>query len=92
MAKKILVPLAFAAVVAMGYVSYGAYGPQSEEDALLFENVEALAGNDVDKCHNPNGYKEWYVYSGPHCYDGKKEFQNCCYKDKSGYCPSGNCN
>ncbi len=92
MAKKLFVPLAVAAVVAMGYVSYGAYGPQSEEDALLFENVEALAGNDVDKCNNPNGYKEWYTESGPYCLDGKKEFQNCCYKDKSGYCPSGTCN
>ena len=47
MKKMFLVPLAFAAVVAAGYVSYGAYSPQSEEEALLLENVEALTKGDA---------------------------------------------
>lgn len=45
--KKLFVPLAIAAVVAMGYMGYGAYSPQSEEEALLLENVEALTSGDV---------------------------------------------
>ena len=53
--KKLFVPLAIAAVVAMGYMGYGAYSPQSEEEALLLENVEALTKSD-DECHYTNGY------------------------------------
>lgn len=54
MAKKLFVPLAVAAVVAMGYVGYGAYGSQSEEDALLVDNVEALASNENEKYRYPD--------------------------------------
>lgn len=57
MKKKVFVSLAFAAVVAMGYVGYGAYSPQSEEEALLLENVEALTGSDVSGAKCPNGCK-----------------------------------
>lgn len=47
MKKKIFVPLMVVAAVAMGYVGYGAYCSQSEDDALLLENVEALASDDL---------------------------------------------
>lgn len=50
MKKKLFVPLAIAAVVAMGYMGYGAYSPQSEEEALLLENVEALTK--IEGCRN----------------------------------------
>ena len=45
---KFFTPLMVAAFVAVGYVSYGAYESQSEDDALLLENVEALARGDVE--------------------------------------------
>lgn len=48
--KKLIVPLAIAAVVAVGYMGYGAYSPQSEEEALLLENVEALTK--IEGCRN----------------------------------------
>lgn len=50
MKKKIFVPLIVAAVVAMSYVGYEYYGSQSEEDALLLDNVEALAK--LEGCRN----------------------------------------
>ena len=44
MSKKFILSLVMVtAVVAAGYVGYGSYGQQSEKDALLLENVEALA-------------------------------------------------
>lgn len=62
MNKKIFVPLVAAAVVAMGYVGYGAYNSQSEEDALLLENVEALTRGEGAgtryKCYSSIHYKE----------------------------------
>ena len=54
MNKKILVPLAVAAVVAAGYVGYVTYGSQSEEEALLMDNVEALASGDDGKYRYPD--------------------------------------
>ena len=61
MNKKFLVPLAVAAVVAAGYVGYGSYGQHSEDDALLLENVEALASLDV----TTSGYSNTHIP----CYD-----------------------
>lgn len=50
MNKKILVPLMVAAVVAVGYVGYGAFGSLAGDDALLLENVEALSK--IEGCRN----------------------------------------
>ena len=86
MKKMFLVPLAFAAVVAAGYVSYGAYSPQSEEDALLLENVEALTKGDVvSPC--PWGYGKFYS-EAPDEWSKLESFTYCngC-SDKQGYNP-----
>ena len=65
MKKMFLVPLAFAAVVAAGYVSYGAYSPQSEEDALLLENVEALTKGDVTGNTHPKSMESHFKCGVP---------------------------
>lgn len=86
MKKKIFVPLMVVAAVAMGYVGYGASGSQSEEEALLLENVEALARYEGgNPC--PWGYGK-YKSEKPTSWSTLETFTYCngC-SDKQGYDP-----
>lgn len=55
---KFFAPLMVAAFVAAGYVSYGAYSSQLEDDTLLLENVEALATDRESGAKCPNGCRD----------------------------------
>lgn len=63
MNKNFLTPLAVAAVVAAGYVGYGVYGSQPEDDVLLLENVEALARGDYGPNATKSKKKEEYTHA-----------------------------
>ena len=99
MYKKVL-KVAFVAVIAMvsGINVFNAQQPAVLSD-IAMENVEALANGESGtgyNCNNINGYRSWYVAKDPYSDERsernqKKGFQDCCFKDKEGYLPDGDC-
>ena len=85
------------AIVAVVNV-FNAQKPVELSDVAM-ANVEALANGESDSdsnCNNLNGFKTWYVEKDPYSDDRsernqKRGFVDCCFRDKEGYLPSGEC-
>ena len=91
---------AFVAAIAM-MASINVFNAQKTEGLsdIALANVEALANGESSLdpwCNNINGYRIWYVekdvYSPANSERNQRRgFQDCCYSDREGYLPSGDC-
>lgn len=98
MSTKLIAPLFVAAVAIVAGINVYNAQKDVELSDIGMENVEALAnGEDTGfNCNNLNGFKTWYVEKDPFADERsernqKKGFQDCCFRDKEGYLPSGDC-
>mgnify|MGYP003290758189 CR=1 FL=1 len=99
MKTKLFTPIFIVAIAIMAGINvFNAQKPAVLSD-ITMENVEALANGESEtgyNCNNINGYRSWYVAKDPYSDERnernqKKGSQDCCFKDKEGYLPSGDC-
>ena len=88
----------FAIAIMAGVNVFKAQQPVQLSD-IAMANVEALATGESavgGQCNNINGYRSWYVEKNPNVpadadRNQLRGFQDCCFQDKEGYLPTGDC-